>query len=70
MDEWIPGDKERHRRKRQILITSFWLLLALGIAEAFPSTSGKVLTATGATGVCLVSYFIPIINHLTLFFAK
>jgi hypothetical protein len=37
-------------------------------AVAFPSSSANVLSITGASGVMLVSYLIPVIQHFWLYF--
>ncbi|KAJ7298881.1 hypothetical protein O6H91_11G105900 [Diphasiastrum complanatum] len=67
---WIPGDKEKYRFLRHIFETALILTFSTVIAVLWPNSSGKVLTVTGATGVCMVSYLIPIVNHLALFFRR
>lgn len=44
--------------------------VSLGIALAIPGTSGDIIAVTGATGVLVVCYFIPLLNHYMLWFGK
>eukprot|EP01018_Ginkgo_biloba_P002574 Gb_07884 [translate_table: standard] len=52
----------------RISVSALILSLSLGLALIFPNNSGQVLVVTGAVGVCIISYTIPIINHFCLFF--
>lgn len=55
---------------RRLINTSIIMVICLAVALAAPSESGNVLTVTGATGVCLVSYLIPTLSHLLLVFNR
>lgn len=71
IDNWIPGP--RHGAKkffRHLALSALIYGSALGIGLAIPNDSGKVITLTGATGVMLVSYLIPVVNHFILFFNR
>ncbi|KAL2644991.1 hypothetical protein R1flu_012578 [Riccia fluitans] len=65
---WLP-DKfmKNYPYGRHLIITTSILTFGLGVALIFPSNSGNVLVVTGATGVCMVSYLIPIVNHFALY---
>ncbi|KAL3689246.1 hypothetical protein R1sor_015555 [Riccia sorocarpa] len=66
---WLPeGFLKHHPYVRQLLITAAILTFSLGVALLFPSSSANVLVVTGATGVCMASYLIPIVNHFLLYF--
>ncbi|KAG6555451.1 hypothetical protein Mapa_002681 [Marchantia paleacea] len=66
---WLPESFMKDRAYvRQLIITGTILIFALGMALAFPGSSGSVLVVTGATGVCMVSYLIPIVNHFLLYY--
>jgi hypothetical protein len=67
---WIPERLLKGKWARHLTITSLILGVSMAIALAVPSDSGQILTATGATGVCMVSYFIPVVNHLLLHFNR
>ena len=55
---------------RQVINTCVIIAICLAVALAAPAQSGNVLTVTGATGVCLVSYLIPVLSHLLLAFNR
>ncbi|XP_057861374.2 uncharacterized protein LOC131069823 isoform X3 [Cryptomeria japonica] len=65
---WFPENKKF--RLLQLYLTVVILLLCLSFALLFPNNSGNVLVATGAVGVCIVSYMVPIINHFLLLFKR
>ncbi|BBN12683.1 hypothetical protein MPTK1_5g22060 [Marchantia polymorpha subsp. ruderalis] len=66
---WLPETFMKDRAyARQLIITATILIFSLGMALAFPSSSGSVLVVTGATGVCMVSYLIPVVNHFLLYY--
>lgn len=46
------------------------ILPCLGVAVAVPGESGTVLSVTGATGVAMCSYILPVAFHFLLFFSK
>ncbi|EFJ19224.1 hypothetical protein SELMODRAFT_444299 [Selaginella moellendorffii] len=45
-------------------------LAMAGISLISPNNSGAIITITGATGVSMVSYTIPVVNHFLLFFQR
>lgn len=55
---------------RQLINVTIIILVCLAVSLGAPGSSGDVLTVTGATGVCLVSYLIPVLSHLMLVFGK
>ncbi|OAE35796.1 hypothetical protein AXG93_2138s1030 [Marchantia polymorpha subsp. ruderalis] len=68
---WLPETFMKDRAyARQLIITATILIFSLGMALAFPSSSGSVLVVTGATGVCMVSYLIPVVNHFLLYYNR
>ncbi|CAM6106707.1 unnamed protein product [Calypogeia fissa] len=67
---WIPEGFLKGKKSRHVLVTTLILGVSLALALAFPSSSGEILTATGATGVCMVSYLIPVVNHLLLHYNR
>lgn len=68
----VPAHEEGGwKRRGRLLFMSFVTLGAVTVlAVLFPNNSSKVLAATGATGVMLVSYIIPVVNHLMLYYGK
>ncbi|KDD76732.1 hypothetical protein H632_c124p0 [Helicosporidium sp. ATCC 50920] len=56
--------------KRRAINVTLVLGICLAVALASPDQSGPVLTVTGATGVCLVSYVIPIVSHFLMLFGQ
>lgn len=59
---------QTHFRLRQATLALLLYLSSLGLAVAFPNSSYKVIRITGAVGVGLVAYIIPVINHFCLYF--
>ncbi len=59
---------QKHFRMRQAVLALLLYLSSLGLAVAFPNSSYKVIRITGAVGVGLVAYVIPVINHFCLYF--
>uniref|UniRef100_A0A1D2AFK5 Amino acid transporter transmembrane domain-containing protein n=2 Tax=Auxenochlorella protothecoides TaxID=3075 RepID=A0A1D2AFK5_AUXPR len=55
---------------RKCINLAIVISITLAVSLAAPSQSGNVITATGATGVCLVSYLIPVLSHLLLVFGR
>ncbi|GAQ81504.1 Amino acid transporter protein [Klebsormidium nitens] len=64
----VENAKYRFKWRRHLAETSLVLGASLGIALAFPDDSAWVLLITGATGVCMVSYVIPVGNHLMMYY--
>ena len=54
-----------HERALLVILTAAILLSALTVAIIMEGGSGQVITITGATGVCMVSYVIPVVNHVS-----
>lgn len=46
------------------------ILPCLGVALGVPGESGTVLSVTGATGVAMCSYVLPVLFHFALYFRK
>lgn len=61
---WFPETKKSLLRR--LSTSAVIMLLSLLIALIFPNNSGNVLVVTGAVGVCIVSYLVPITNHFCL----
>ena len=70
---WHPGPTARTHSLLQNKLSNFMrklcnvsivTLLCLAVALAAPDASATALTVTGATGVCLVGYIIPVVSHL------
>ncbi|CAK9219067.1 unnamed protein product [Sphagnum troendelagicum] len=70
IDGWISTSLIKNRLVRHLGETGTILGFSLMVALIWPSSSGNVLVVTGATGVCMVSYVIPVMNHFLLFFSK
>jgi hypothetical protein len=70
IDGWISTSLIKNRLVRHLGETGTILGFSLIVALIWPGSSGNVLVVTGATGVCMVSYIIPVVNHLLLFFSK
>lgn len=54
------------RRNRFIMLTIGIIMVPLALAAKNPSLSARAYALTGATGVCIVCYIIPIIAHFKL----
>ncbi len=70
IDGWISTSLIKNRLVRHLGETGTILGFSLMVSLIWPSSSGNVLVVTGATGVCMVSYIIPVMNHFLLFFSK
>ncbi|XP_024515096.1 sodium-coupled neutral amino acid transporter 1 isoform X2 [Selaginella moellendorffii] len=70
INRWIPGDKKQNRFLRHLCISAGILVFCTGISLISPNNSGAIITITGATGVSMVSYTIPVVNHFLLFFQR
>lgn len=70
-DRWLAsGELHKEQAARHLVVMSCILAFCLAIAVIWPAKSGDMLVVTGATGVCMVSYIIPVVNHLLLFYSK
>lgn len=65
---WFPETKKSLLRR--LSVSAVIMLLSLLLALIFPNNSGNVLVVTGAVGVCIVSYLVPITNHFCLLFKR
>lgn len=52
-------------RRRQVALTSLSIGSALCVALIAPSAAEKIISVVGATGVCMVSYVIPVAIQIT-----
>eukprot|EP00271_Cylindrocystis_brebissonii_P018776 TRINITY_DN545_c0_g1_i1.p1 TRINITY_DN545_c0_g1~~TRINITY_DN545_c0_g1_i1.p1 ORF type:complete len:559 (+),score=84.05 TRINITY_DN545_c0_g1_i1:373-2049(+) len=68
VDSWLPGDKDHLPYLRHFLSTTIVIVGCLGVAIFFTSGSNYLLVVTGATGVFMVAYLVPILNHFLLYF--
>jgi uncharacterized ion transporter superfamily protein YfcC len=64
----VENAAHRFKWARHLSETALILGIALGISLAIPDDSARVLLVTGATGVCMVSYVIPVGNHLMMYY--
>ena len=56
----------RCRRKRFVLLTVGIIAVPLALAARNPSLAAGAYALTGATGVCIVCYTIPVLAHFKL----
>ncbi|KAG0591516.1 hypothetical protein KC19_1G180400 [Ceratodon purpureus] len=70
IDGWIPERWATNKRLRHLVVMTTIVVFCLVIAVAWPASSGYILVVTGATGVCMVSYIIPVVNHLLLYYSR
>ncbi|KAL0039724.1 hypothetical protein WJX77_006100 [Trebouxia sp. C0004] len=70
LDYWLPVALLRWPWLRHVMETGTMLCISLLLALLFRSSSAKVLLVTGATGVMMASYGVPVVNHLLLYFGK
>jgi hypothetical protein len=62
----MVGDDAPPRRVRDIAITALSLACSLAVALAFPTAAEQMFAITGATGVALVCYILPVGIHLRM----
>lgn len=67
---WIPESLSMNKRLRHLLVMTAILTFCTAISVIWPAKSGNMLVVTGATGVCMVSYILPVVNHLLLYFSR
>jgi hypothetical protein len=70
IDGWIPDRWVTNKRLRHVVVMTAIVVFCLALAVLWPASSGSMLVVTGATGVCMVSYTIPVINHLLLYYSR
>ncbi|KAL4457628.1 hypothetical protein ABPG75_012493 [Micractinium tetrahymenae] len=56
--------------QRRFIVNCCTILPCLGVACGVPGESGTVLSVTGATGVAMCSYLMPVAIHFMLYFGK
>ena len=67
MQDWFPGKQWGYGLGRRFFIIFTILAICLGVSLAAPGDSAQIVVITGASGVFLSCYLIPIINHLMLY---
>lgn len=67
---WFPCKSWGYGPVRRFIIIFTILAICLGISLAAPGQSAQIVVITGASGVFLSCYLIPIINHLMLYFGR
>ena len=71
LDHWVrrcTGNRWRfHRSLAETFLIDF---ISGGLAILFPGSSAKAMTATGALGVGMTSYIIPVVSHYLLYFGN
>eukprot|EP00887_Chlorella_sp_A99_P003836 scaffold11.g3836.t1 len=69
LDSLFFGEDAPHQWRRELWLTALCLLSSLAVALAWPTKAQQIFSVTGASGVCLVCYVIPVVIHLRLFFS-
>lgn len=67
MQGWFPGKQWGYGFVRRFIIIFTILAICLGVSLAAPDQSSQIVVVTGASGVFLACYLIPIVNHLMLY---
>ena len=62
---WFPGRGYGIVRRFAIIFTILGICLAVSLAAPF--NSAQIVVITGASGVFLSCYLIPVINHIMLY---
>ena len=65
MQGWFPG--KGYGLVRRFIIIFTILAICLAVSLAAPFSSSQIVVVTGASGVFLSCYLIPIINHILLY---
>ncbi|GBF99780.1 amino acid transporter [Raphidocelis subcapitata] len=60
LDTLLLGEGAPFTRRRQVALTALGIGSALAVAAVAPGAAEKLISVVGATGVCLVSYLIPV----------
>ena len=66
LDEWVMGEGAPPSARRSLLETGGIMAASLATALLFPTASEKIFSITGATGVLVVCYVVPVLVHLLL----
>ena len=64
------GEFQEYSWGRDVGYTLGGIFAATGVAIIFPTQAEKLFAVTGATGVCLVSYVLPVAVHLKLYLTR
>jgi hypothetical protein len=70
LDFALVGPRAGFNWNRFLMLTSLIIAIPLSLAWHDPGLSETAFALTGATGVCLVCYIIPVIAHFRLMFAR
>ena len=68
IDFILAGSRAAHVQARLLALTVSIIGVCLTLAWQNPSLSEKAFAFTGATGVCIVCYVIPVLAHFRLMF--
>jgi hypothetical protein len=60
LDTLLLGEGAPFTRRRQVVLTALCIGSALALAAVAPGAAEKIISVVGATGVCLVSYLVPV----------
>lgn len=64
------GEFQEYSWGRDVGYTLAGIFAATGVAIIWPAKAEKLFAVTGATGVCLVSYVLPVAVHLKLYLTR
>jgi Transmembrane amino acid transporter protein len=70
LDFALAGPRAGFKWSRFVTLTGLIVVVPLSLAWHNPALSEVAFSLTGATGVCVVCYVIPIVAHFRLMFAK
>eukprot|EP00892_Ulva_mutabilis_P000015 jgi/Ulvmu1/10013/UM059_0062.1 len=70
LDFIIAGPRAGFRLPRFLALTVGIVLVPMALAWSNPSLSERAFALTGASGVCIVCYIIPVVVHLILLFRR
>eukprot|EP00271_Cylindrocystis_brebissonii_P004131 TRINITY_DN1561_c0_g2_i1.p1 TRINITY_DN1561_c0_g2~~TRINITY_DN1561_c0_g2_i1.p1 ORF type:complete len:588 (-),score=69.79 TRINITY_DN1561_c0_g2_i1:1412-3175(-) len=68
VSNWLPGNKHARPHLRHLLVTTGILGFCLAVAIGYPDGSANLLVITGATGVFMAAYAMPVGIHFLLYF--
>ena len=67
VQDWLPGDKSRYGLGRRAILMSIIWAVTLGVSLAVPGQSAAIVSITGASGVLLACYVVPVALHIMLY---
>ena len=70
LDFIVAGPRAAFSARRHAALTAAIIALPLALAWRDPSLSETAFSVTGATGVCVVCYVVPVLAHFRLLFGK